>query len=270
MSEVGEWAKEKHSILSKYIDISHATRKKYLTNPDSPDTFKGGAVYIDLFCGPGRSVIKNTNEIIDGSPIIAWKESQKRQSEFTKVFIADADIDNLTACKARLKKLGAEVYAFHGDAFDALVEFESQIGTYSLNFCFIDPYNLKSLQFNLIEKLTSYKRMDIIIHLSKMDLQRNLKSNLKHVDSDFDSFIPGWRERFDLNRNYHNIRQQAIDYWIEKVTALDTLVSSKADWKLITGPKNIPLYWLMLIAKNELASKFWKEINKSAQSGFDF
>ena len=50
IGEVGEWALEKHTYLERYIRISCKTRAKYL----SP-LGKGGATYVDLFCGAGRS-----------------------------------------------------------------------------------------------------------------------------------------------------------------------------------------------------------------------
>ena len=37
--EVGFWTKEKHSYLKRYLDISRATRKKFIGDR------KGGAVY---------------------------------------------------------------------------------------------------------------------------------------------------------------------------------------------------------------------------------
>lgn len=269
-SEVGKWAKEKHRTLAKYVDITHKARSKFLKSNEPNESFKGGATYIDLFCGPGRSKVRDTNEWIDGSAIVAWNESLKKNTPYTKILIADLNSENLEACKSRLEKLGANVVSFHGSACDALNHFNSHINKYGLNFSFIDPYNLRSLDFKLIEELNKHKRMDILIHLSKMDLQRNLSENLRDIESDFDSFVPGWKEKFDLNHNYHHIRQQVIDFWIEKIKLLDIKMSEKAQWQLITGPRNIPLYWLMLIAKSDLAINFWKEINKSEQQGFGF
>lgn len=36
--------------------------------------------------------------------------------------------------------------------------------------------------------------------LGAMDLQRNLSRNLSDLESDFDSFIPGWRNIIDIKR----------------------------------------------------------------------
>lgn len=62
IDEVGPWVKEKHERLRKYIDITSATRRKWIQGP-------GGATYIDLFCGTGRAIIRDTNEKVDGSPL---------------------------------------------------------------------------------------------------------------------------------------------------------------------------------------------------------
>ena len=62
VGEVGQWATEKHERLRKYIQASHGARAKYL-----PPTGTGGASYIELYSGAGRSLIKDTNQIIDGS-----------------------------------------------------------------------------------------------------------------------------------------------------------------------------------------------------------
>lgn len=67
--EVGIWAKDKHKYLTRYLDISRATRRKYIGER------KGGAVYFDLFCGTGRSKVRDTGEWIDGGVVAAWRTS---------------------------------------------------------------------------------------------------------------------------------------------------------------------------------------------------
>ena len=99
--EVGVWAKEKHEYLKRYVSISHGARKRFVD--------KAGATYIDLFCGTGRAKIKKTNEWLDGSPIVAWKQSVKSGSPFTEMYINDFDADCVNACKKRLLELGAPV-----------------------------------------------------------------------------------------------------------------------------------------------------------------
>ncbi len=265
VSEVGIWAKEKHEYLRRYIEISSKARVKYILDANNPEKYTAGATYIDLFCGSGRSRVKGSNEWIDGSPIAAWKASLQSGAPFTQIYIADSDEQNLLACKKRLEALGANVVARQGAAIDVLREYCEALSPYGLHFTFIDPFNLKSLDFTILESLSALKRIDMLIHLSKMDLQRNLVKNLRHYESDFDAFVPGWRDKFDINQGMKNIRQQVIDFWIVKVKALGVSASKDTDWKLITGKRKQPLYWLMLIAKHELAHKFWNAASAAKQ-----
>src|ERR1700759_2494519 len=52
-SVVGPWAAEKHERLRKYIDAYRAARAKFL-----PPRGEGGAAYIELYSGAGRSQIE--------------------------------------------------------------------------------------------------------------------------------------------------------------------------------------------------------------------
>lgn len=261
-SEVGAWAKDKHKYLSRYIQISSKARKKYLTDANKPDEFKAGATYIDLFCGSGRAKIKRTDEWIDGSAVVAWKASLESGAPFSRIYISDSNKECLDACEARLKALGAPVSAIHQEALDATEWIELFLSKYALHFVFIDPFDLKSLDFRIIQVLAGLKRLDMLIHLSQMDLQRNLVSNLrrgKRIASDFDPFIPGWQDVIDVNQGLKHVRLQVIQYWISKLSQIGITAAADGNWRLITGQKNQPLYWLMLVAKHDLAHSFWQE-----------
>lgn len=247
--EVGAWAKEKHTYLRRYLDISKAARKKYIGDR------KGGAVYFDLFCGAGRSRIRNSNEWIDGGAVAAWKTSLESNAPFTDIYISDLDEEKLNVCTERLRKLGATVHPIHASASDAVERMVSSVSGYGLHFAFIDPYNLEALDFKVISTLSSLKRIDLLIHLSAMDLQRNLSVNLNAVDSAFDIFAPGWREEVNTTANQQEIRRRVVEYWRGKVANLGVWPS--IDQKLITGEKNQPLYWLLLAARHELPHRFW-------------
>lgn len=247
--EVGAWAKEKHSYLKRYLDISRATRKKYIGDR------KGGAVYFDLFCGTGRSRIKNSNEWIDGGSVAAWKTSKEGDAPFTDIYISDLDEERLNACTERLRKLGAPVHPIHASAVDAVEKMVSAVSGFGLHFAFVDPYSLEALDFRIISKLSTLTRIDLLIHLSAMDLQRNLAVNLTAVDSAFDAFAPGWRDMVNTTASQPEIRRRFIEYWRQKVASLGVWPS--IDPKLISGEKNQPLYWLLLAARHDLAHKFW-------------
>src|SRR3979409_2033082 len=90
VDEVGSWAKDKHDRLRKYVDASKAARRKFVQG-------SGGATFIDLFCGSGRAVVRETGEVIDGSPLVAYKSAVSGGVPFTEIHIADLSETNCAA-----------------------------------------------------------------------------------------------------------------------------------------------------------------------------
>lgn len=263
--EVGVWAKEKHDYLCRYIDISRGARVKYLGSGPG----KAGATFIDLFCGPGRCKVRDTGEWIDGGVVAAWKKSQEGGAPFTQIFIGDLDTQRLEAAATRLRQLGAPVVEIDGAAVSAVQQVIARLNAHGLHFAFLDPFNLEALDFSIINALSKLKRIDMLVHVNQMDLQRNLVSNATAEESAFDTFAPGWRNKVNIVRGQQEIRQSVFQYWRDQVASLGVWPS--ADMKLITGSKNQPLYWLLLAAKHDLAHKFWATAsNVEGQGKFDF
>jgi three-Cys-motif partner protein len=260
--EVGVWAKEKHRLLRRYVDICRATRKKYIGKS------KGGASYIDLFCGPGRAKIRDTGEWIEGSAVTAWNMSVQGGAPFTKVIIGDADEECLEAATARLRQVGAPVIALHGTAKETASRALKESEPYGLNFAFLDPFNLGALDFKTFRTLSQIRRIDILVHVSKMDLQRNAANYTREEEETaFDAFAPGWRDHVDTRQSLQNIRMGVFQFWRELIAS--TGVWPSDDVRLVCGSRNQPLYWLLLAAKHDLAHKFWKEISDDGQGKLD-
>jgi three-Cys-motif partner protein len=114
----------------------------------------------------------------------------------------------------------------------------------------------RMLPFGVIRHLASLKRIDLLIHVSAMDLQRNWGRYIQQARSPLDEFAPGWREAVDLAQSEESARLQFVQYWVGLLKNLG--FEGEVRFELITGSKNQPLYWLVLVAKNEIATKFWK------------
>ena len=109
--------------------------------------------------------------------------------------------------------------------------------------------------------------MDLLIHVSTMDLQRNLIQMSE--DGRLDRFAPGWRSHVDLNQRNDIAKMQVFKHWISLFTKLGYNVSDNIE--RVSGAKNQPLYWLVLAAKHPLADKFWGQVsNVEPQTRFHF
>ncbi len=259
--EVGVWAKKKHDQLCRYLDISHAVRAKWIG--------KAGATYIDLYCGPGRCRVKETGEWINGGAVAAWEKSREGRTPFTQLFIGDLDEQRREATATRLHQLGAPVVEVTGPAIEAVQQVIQKLNPDGLHFAFLDPFNLKALDFRIIQTLSTLKRIDILVHVNQMDLQRNLVTNLESEQSAFDTFAPGWRDKIDTAQGLQTIRQEVFQYW--RYLVADRGMWPSTQMTLIRGSNNQPLYWLLLAAKHELAHKFWEVAsNTDRQKKLDF
>ena len=211
IENVGSWASDKLKIVTDYIQASGAARRSYLG---------AGAAYIDVFCGPGRSKIRNTDQFIDGSPVAAFKKAKGSLAPFTSINISDADPELLATAEKRLSALVAPVHATPGPARSAMPKIVQSLNQYGLHFAFLDPHNLGSLSFDLFETLAKLKRIDIIVHVSLSDLQRNADRYTSAAHDQFDKFAPGWRAHVGTDINQGSLRAAILQYWSEKVTKL--------------------------------------------------
>jgi three-Cys-motif partner protein len=260
---VGPWVREKHARLERYVSISRATRKKYL------GPRKAGATFIDLYCGPGRARIEGTREIIDGSPLVAWRKSIEGDDEvrapFTQVFIADAETELVNAAKARLERAGASVAGEALPAVEAVDRVVAKLNQYGLHFAFLDPYNLAAIPFEVIQKLASVKRVDLLVHVSVQDLQRNLHKYIQQKPSPLDAFAPNWRDHIGDIHDQSMIRGKMLEHWRRLLKAEGMSTAETAE--LVTGSKNQRLYWLAFAARHELALYFWEQVRGIGRQG---
>ncbi|MEA2699916.1 MAG: hypothetical protein QOI66_4187 [Myxococcales bacterium] len=258
VSEVGPWATEKHDRLRKYIQASHGARAKFL-----PPKGTGGASYIELYSGPGRSLITDTDKIIDGSALVAFKAGRESGYPFSEMHLSDLEAQNSSALAQRIKALGGSATGYVGDANVVVHQVMNAINPYGLHLAFLDPFNLE-LPFSIIERMLRVKRMDMIIHVSLQDLQRNL-DKFSRVGGTLDIFAPGWRDAVDVKQSIAALRAALIDYWLGAIRSLGTHPATGIP--LIVGEQNQRLYWLVFLSSNPLGHKLWNDVQNLRGQG---
>jgi three-Cys-motif partner protein len=257
VEKVGPWAKEKQKIITDYVQIASATRRKYRH-----------CSFIDVFSGPGRSQIRDTGELIDGSPLAAYKQGRSGHP-FSSIHISDADPDLLSSAEARLRDESAPVVPTKGPASVALPRIVSQLSASGLHLALLDPHNLGALSFDLFECLSRLQRIDVIVHVSLSDLQRNVDRYTSKAYEQFDKFAPGWRNQVSTEMNQTALRAAIMEYWTERVVSLG--LPRARHCELIRGTQGQRLYLLILLAKHKLAHAFWEKITSISKApGFDF
>ena len=260
VGEVGPWAAEKHDRLRKYIQASHGARAKFL-----PPNGTGGASYIELYSGAGRSLITGSSQIIDGSPIVAFKAARARGDPFSEMHLSDLEPQNSAALAQRIKALGGVASSDVGSADIVVDQVMNAINPHGLHLAFLDPFNLSQLPFSIIERMLRVRRMDMIIHVSLQDLQRNLDEYSRVGDPTLDNFAPGWRDEVDTRQSMAALRAALIEYWLRAIRALGTHPATGIP--LIVGEKNQRLYWLVFLSSNPLGQKLWNDVENLSGQG---
>lgn len=259
IDEVGAWARDKHERLRQYVDITREARRKFVDGT-------GGATYIDLYCGSGTALVRDPGETIDGSPLVAFKTARDGGVPFSEIYIADESEELCRAAQQRLSAAGAKVTAVVGKAHETVLKIVPQLNPSGLHFAFLDPFSLQDLPFSVLEALSRLKRVDVLIHVSAQDLQRNLHSYVRVGDSRLESFVPGWRNIVDTARPQNVVRAAILEYWAKKIEALGLPAAKGVE--LITGKeRNQRLYWLVLAARHELARQLWSKIRSPMRQG---
>lgn len=267
---VGPWVEDKYFFLEKYLNASSKARRKFAD--------KDNAVFIDLFAGPGRCIIKNEKREIDSGGIRVFKRAE---APFNEYFYFDISSVNKDALEKRINsKSNCNVRC--GDSntlISELVETLSQ-KSYRYHFAFIDPFGPDGLKFETLRSLAKLNKMDILLHFPIGAIKRNLGMWLKSKSTILDDLLgtDKWRKEID-GLSSDKIFKVLIDIFTEQLKSIgypeEGLRAASSDRDVYTGLPTVPvkntkeveLYVLILASKHPLAQKIWNSVIKIDPKG---
>ncbi len=264
--QVGAWAEDKYRLIGNYAAMFATSMKKKWEC----------RIYIDIFAGPGRARIENTNRIIPASPILALNIDD----QFDTYIFCESDKAKADALKERVSKSypGAKVRFLYGNTNDLTQDILREIPQANrqfkvLCFCFVDPYSLRNLDFNTIRALSA-RFMDFLVLIpSYMDGNRNIAHYLNTQNTVVDQFLgdPDWRKHWQqTEKQGEDFATFLVDQFGKQMSSMGYLYPGIQDTKLIRSvEKNLPLYHLCFFSRNKLGHQFWKQVRKYSQDQFD-
>ncbi len=250
---VGSWAKDKHDYFRRYLEATAAVRAKFL-----PPVGRGGAGLVDLFAGPGRARVDSPREFIDGSPLIALHQ---QVSPFTRILFCDIDDENVDALEKRNAALGGLGQIRHGDCNAMIDEIVADVPEYGYNVALIDPYAASNLSFATVARLSTVKRMDLIIHFPLGSMKRNF-SHRGHIENFLGLAYDDWGVEVNSGADVVKL----LEVYRKQ---LETLGYPKNEVRIpaIRNTNNLPLYHLVFASKSTLGEKIWNSITKRDRHG---
>jgi three-Cys-motif partner protein len=118
----------------------------------------------------------------------------------------------------------------------------------------------------VLEAFSRLKRIDMLIHVSAQDLQRNLHSYTKLDDDRLERVMPGWRKGVDLRQSQQATRAALLAYWASKIEALGLPPAKHVE--LVSGiSRNQRLYWLVFVSRSDFAKSLWDKIRNVSGQG---
>jgi three-Cys-motif partner protein len=267
---VGPWVEDKYFFLERYLNASCEARRKFAD--------KNNAVFIDLFAGPGRCIIKNEQREIDSGGFLAFKRDE---APFNEYFYFDISSVNTKALEKRINsKSNCSVRC--GDSNSLINELFETLSQkpYRYHFAFIDPFGPDGLKFETLRALAKLKRMDILLHFPIGSIKRNLRTWLRSKSTILDDFLgtDKWRKEID-SLSSDKIFKVLIDVFKEQLKSIgypeEGLRMAPSDSNVYTGLPTVPvkntkeveLYVLILASKHSLAQKIWNSVIKIGPQG---
>jgi three-Cys-motif partner protein len=216
----------------------------------------GGAAYIDLFAGPGRSKIDTNGDVIDGSPLVA---ASHEKAPFTKLILCDLEPENIAALESRLAPHRDRVTLIGGSCIENIDRVVQAIPPYGLNLALVDPFGPKCLRWSILEKLGQMKRMDLLIHFPTGAIKRNLQH-----EPDFDEMVgtADWRKDVhsvhDVHKLVMHLRRslERLGYTGKHVREIP-----------IKNSKGTIMYHLVSATKRPLGDDIWSSVVKMDARG---
>ena len=267
MRPAGPWAADKLDYLARYINVFETSmRNKWKVR-----------YYIDLLSGPGKNRVRESGQVLLGSPLIALTT----QHPFTHYIFVDNSPENTAALQQRcsVSPYVDRVTILTGDCntlVDQIVAQIQPVRKESLNLAFLDPEGME-LQWSTVEKLARLPRMDLIINYPQGGLNRCIKRVFEtNPPTEVDHFFGGveWREiyaKYQRGQLPEGLHFHLLDLYKSNLEKLGYQVRRDVDTGdsplIRNAQRQAPLYRLLFASKHPLGNEFWEKITLREPSG---
>ena len=256
---VGTWAREKLYYLQRYMNVFNSSMKGKWSK----------RAYVELFAGPGLGIVRDSGDIIEGSPLLAIRQLVP----FTLYIFVDINRHAVEALEKRVKQLNPEVdvRSIPRDCNASVDEIRSCIDKSYLTLTFIDPTSMQ-IKFSTIDRLAQNLRIDLIINFPLQAINRSYPYAMQGYDDKYDDFFgtKDWRPVLKKYSDIRSVGARLLELYKAQLRSIgygqikDLSGNQNLECRdiLVRGPKNIPLYYLVFASKHRIAYKFWDDIQK--------
>lgn len=224
-------------------------------------------VYIGLYAGAGRAIVRDTGEIVETSALSVIRQDPP----FTKYIFVDRNPDCIKALMTRIDAVrpGLDIVFIQDAVNNAVGRIEREMPRFDpakreglLGLCFVDPFRV-DLDFSVIRRLSRFL-VDFLVMLPLgFDVRRNLKRYLEDEEAERLAALidnPDWRRdwlaRRQSDRHFVRFVLEQFDEAMERLGFRRREMKDTVTVK-VTG-MGVYLYSLALYTRHELGEQFWR------------
>ena len=251
----GPWVHDKKYYFERYLDIfTHGVGKKW----------NGHLAYTDLFSGPGKSLIRESCEEVEGSPLIALRYDFARY-----VFVDIPDV--IATLEKRLKKHPKynSITLIEGDCNVAVDDIRAALPANHLTLAFIDPTGLQ-IQFQTIEKLVKDRKVDLLMTIQfGMGIRMNLRQYTGAEIAALSGFLgnDSWREDVAAGGTISDVSRRILARYLGELRKLGFGTVRDREIPIRSDQNNLLLYFMALASRHPRGEEFWRKITDIQSNG---
>ena len=251
----GAWVHDKKYYLNRYLDIvSRGVSRKW----------DGKLSYVDLFSGPGRSIIRGSKEEIEGSPLISLTHNFARY-----VFVDVPEVINTLKRRLSLHPKLSLCSFVEGDCNAVIQTVLSKLPSDHLTLAFIDPTGLQ-IKFKTIQQLVHNRKVDLLMTIQfGMGIRMNLPQYLQTEGLALTEFLgnPEWREDANRGGSVSQLALRILNRYMKQLEALDYVTVRDRQIPIRSDQSNLLLYFMVLASRHPRGEDFWRKITEVSSSG---
>ncbi len=251
----GLWVHDKNFYVDRYLSIfTRGVGKKW----------KGKLAYVDLFSGYGRNVIRQNQEEVDGSPLLALK------NEFAKYVFVDLP-EVLTVLDQRLRQHAkrARMELVAGDCNKVIDKVLAALPANHLTLAFIDPPGVQ-IRFDTISRLVRNRKVDLLMTIQfGMAIRMNLPQYARAEQAALTDFLgtDKWREDYREGGSISQIGRRILERYMQQLRGLGYKTVRDREIEVYSDQRNLFLYVIVLASRHPLGADYWRKTTALSPSG---
>lgn len=251
----GPWVYDKKHYFERYLDIfSRGIGPKWARK----------ICYVDLFSGPGRSVVRGSQEEVKGSPLVALDH------EFARYVFVDTP-EVLAVLEKRIEGHARrpQTTLVPGDCNDVISEVLGHLPSDHLTLAFVDPTGLQ-IKFRTIQRLVHNRNVDLLMTIQLgMGIRLNLPQFIQTEGAALTDWLGNsdWRKDCEAGGSWSQITRRIVSRYLAQIRDLGYGTVQDREIEVRTDETNLLLYFMVLASRHPRGEDFWRKATQIGPSG---